>query len=227
MRDKALTSAQASIACLAKVAVSRFEGNDEEGLARFAKSFKFESWVELEEFIHNAANLRDARTAQYTRLLDADIETAWEFLADSAKLETWMFPAEFEAKPGANFNFYPEGWHGKIGVFERGREIRFDAVAGGWTWFSLKPIDDRQTEFMLRDYMAPDYVVADEIRRHPDDLERDQPGGIGTHWQGVLAGWHTGTDTLQDLFRETKRNWSYDALCNLYDILIHDYHRLA
>ena len=52
-----------------------------------------------------------------------------------------MFPAEFDAGLGAVFNFAPEGWHDKIGVCEEDRELKFDAVAGGWTRFSLELVD--------------------------------------------------------------------------------------
>ncbi|MCY4128487.1 MAG: hypothetical protein OXG15_04505 [Gammaproteobacteria bacterium] len=146
------------------------------------------------------------------------------FFSDPKKLATWMFPAEFEAAPGAPFKFAPEGWHGKIGVYAEGRELRFDAVAGGWTWFSLDSITGK-TVFKLRDYMAPDLVVPDDARSGSNSLSEDQPGGEGTHWQGVLSGWHCGVGDLRGEFSGKKPHWDYEALTRLYKLLIEDYHR--
>ena len=178
----------------------------------------------MDSFIHQSVILLDRRTAELTRVLPTDMQTAWEFLANPQKLETWMFPAEFEAKPGAPFNFAPEGWHGKIGVIEVGRELRFDAVAGGWTWFSLDSING-ETVFRLRDYMAPELVIPDDARVRANVRSEDQPGGAGTHWQGVLSGWHCGVDDLRGEFSGEKHGWNYEAITRLYRILIEDYHR--
>lgn len=224
MPNRALASLEESLACLYEIAGRDGATTSQAAMDAFARSYSFHDWAELAAFIHNSSVLVDAQTAQFTRVLETDMASAWEYLATPAKVETWMFPVQFEPRPGASFNFLPEGWHGKIGIFEHGREIRFDAVAGGWTWFRLASIDG-ETVFTLLDFMAPDYVVPPEIRRHHDSLDTDQPGGQGTHWQGVLAGWHQGMDTLQDTFSGAKREWDYDALCRLYDILIADYHR--
>ena len=156
-------------------------------------------------------------------MLSTDLQTAWHYLAKPAKLSKWMFPVQFNAEAGAPFNFAPEGWHGTIGLFEEGKEIRFDAVAGGWTWFRLHSEDDR-TIFRLWDYLPPDFVVPDDVRGDEEDLSEVQPGGSGTHWQGVLAGWHSGLDQLTTEFNGIEDTMPYEVLDRLYKLLILDYH---
>ena len=134
--DRALQSVKGSLSCVESAARGDHALNDDAELESFARAHGFDNWRVLHAFIQESAILLDKHTAQITRVLPTDTQTAWEFLADPLKLATWMFPAEFEAKPGASFKFAPVGWHGKIGIFENGRELRFDAVAGGWTWFS-------------------------------------------------------------------------------------------
>lgn len=224
MRERALESIEGSIACLKNAAGRDEPVSTEADLDVFATKFAFENWVALLAFLRESVILLNKRTAQISRVLPTDMLTAWEFLADPQKLSTWMFPAEFEARAGAPFNFAPEGWQGKIGVFEEGRELRFDAVAGGWTWFSLDLIDG-ETVFKLRDYMAPDLIVPDDARTGSKSLTDDQPGGEGTHWQGVLSGWHCGVDDLRSEFSGKRHEWDYEALSRLYKILIEDYHR--
>lgn len=226
MNLRALESTGSSIAFIKQKARQVFNACESEALELSAQKYKFTSVAELLSFLEESAILLDRRTAIYRRVLQTDIKTAWEFLANPDKLQLWMFGAEFEAMPGADFNFAPDGWHGRIGVFEEGRELRFDAVKGGWTWFSLASVEG-STVFTLRDYMAPELVIPDEIRSSADvaRLKDDQPGGEGTHWQGVLAGWHTGVDDLRGLFSGTRTHWDYEALCELYNLLIIDYHR--
>ena len=223
MPNRALESTEDSVHCLEKLAAEHAV-DDGDAKDSFAREYAFADWSELHGFMQGSAILLDKHTAQLSRVLATDMQTAWEFLADPKKLQTWMFPAEFEAKPCAPFKFAPEGWHGTIGIFEEGRELRFDAVAGGWTWFSLASIDG-ETVFTLRDYLPPDFVVPEHLQSESSSLADVQPGGEGTHWQGVLAGWHSGVDTLQDLFTEEKRQWDYEAIDRLYKILITDYHK--
>ena len=223
MPNRALESTDDSIRFLEKLVAER-AGNQGDAQDSFAREYAFADWSELHSFMQSSAILLDKHTAQLSRVLATDMPSAWEFLADAKKLQTWMFPAEFEAKPCAQFNFAPEGWHGTIGIFEEGRELRFDAVAGGWTWFSLDSKDGK-TVFTLRDYLPPDFVIPESLQSESSSLSDIQPGGEGTHWQGVLAGWHSGVDALQDLFSAEKRQWDYEALDRLYKILISDYHK--
>ena len=224
MPNRALETVNGSINCITDLAGELTPATSSQQLDLFARSYSFTNWASLIEFLQGSATLLDKRTAQITRTLRTDLKSAWEFLANPKQLETWMFPAEFEAKPCAPFKFAPAGWYGTIGVFEEGRELRFDAVAGGWTWFSLDSVDG-ETVFRLRDYIPPNFVVPDEIQRDWRSLDDAQPGGEGTHWQGVLAGWHCGVDTLVDSFIGQKHVWDYDAISRLYRVLIANYHR--
>ncbi len=225
MRDRALESIEGSLACIKEAAYAAKDASDQSALDAFAKDHAFRDWMHLHTFMQESAILLDTHTASYEREIPADRRVVWEFLADPKKLQTWMFEAEFEARPGALFNFAPRGWHGRIGIFKEGYELRFDAVAGGWTWFILAS-SEGGTLFTLRDYMAPDLVVPTDVLAGAKSTVDIQPGGVGTHWQGVLAGWHQGVDDLRSKFTGYSLQWDYEALCRLYNSLIVDYHRV-
>lgn len=222
MRERALTSTTASIQRLREIACAGYSSSG--ALDLFAKNMGMPSWSELEICMARGVVLLNDHIAEITRVLKSDMSISWAHLTNPELLAEWMFPAEFEAKAGADFNFAPEGWYGVIGVFEEGREIRFDAVAGGWTWFRLHQ-EDGKTVFRLWDYLPPDFVVPDDVSRGATDLTSIQPGGAGTHWQGVLAGWHSGLDELAStLGEENQQAIPYDVLDGLYKLLIEDYH---
>ncbi|MCE2407222.1 MAG: hypothetical protein J4G19_06935 [Pseudomonadales bacterium] len=128
MPDRALRSVKGSISCLESAARGDHVLNVGAQLESFACAHGFDNWRVLHTFIQESAILLDKHTAQITRVLPTGMQTAWEFLADPQKLATWMFPAEFEAKPGASFKFAPVGWHGKIGIFERGLFTKLQIV---------------------------------------------------------------------------------------------------
>ena len=193
-------------------------------LDEFAQNHGFSDWSELEFRFEQSGTLLTNHTVSFTRLLNTNRSTAWSYLADDKNIATWMFPAEFEAVGGAPFSFAPEGWHGTIGVLEKEKELRFDAVAEGWTWFRLDEFEGK-TRLRLWDYLPPDFVVPNDVLRD-GALSEVQPGGEGTHWQGVLAGWHTGLDTLADSFSMKRRTLDYESLDRLYKMLIQDYHRV-
>lgn len=84
-------------------------------------------------------------------------------------------------------------------MFEEDRELRFDAIVGGWTWLSFDLIDG-ETPFKLRDYVAPEVVFLDDARLGTNFLSENQPGGKGIHWHDVLSRWHCGVDELGSKF---------------------------
>ena len=73
----------------------------------------------------------------------------------------------------------------------------------------------------LIDYMAPNLVVPYHVRVDGDSVEAHQPGGPGTHWRGVLAGWHYAANSLRDLVVGRFYSGDYDQLTLTYDGLLH------
>ncbi len=51
-----------------------------------ARAHGFGNWRVLHAFIQESAILLDKHTAQITRVLPADMQTAWQILADPLKL---------------------------------------------------------------------------------------------------------------------------------------------
>ena len=50
-----------------------------------------------------------------------------------------------------------------------------------------------------------------------------QPGGPGTHWSGVAAGYHGFVDSLEGHITSKRINLDYDELCKRYLHVLDDY----
>ena len=73
------------------------------------------------------------------------------------------------------------------------------------------------------------YRMADGARV-PERIARDepfgarQPGGPGTHWVGVAAGWHSFVDALEAHVSDAAPRLAYKDLASRYDELLRAYH---
>ena len=52
-----------------------------------------------------------------------------------------------------------------------------------------------------------------------------QPGGPGTPWIGVAAGWHSGANSLRRLFDANAPAHGYEYLCRFYAGHLEDMYR--
>ena len=204
----------------------RQDGNDLSVGAhdRRAQSLGLRNWQQLLQFVDVSAILLDKHRAQYTVPLATNVETAWAYVSEPKKLSSWAIPVEFEPKLGGRFQFSPPEWYGTLGVYDEGKAIRFDSVKGGWTALEVAG-NDKASTLILRDYLPPEFELPASDKDGPDAHLFNQPGGKGTHWHGVLAGWHSGLSDLRNRWDSEVVSLDYATLTTLYDLLIRDYHR--
>lgn len=197
------------------------ERRADEATARsaFAQKWGFDGWADIDSFCRRAGVLTDDNTVVFRRQLSVNREHAWPFISQLEKLAKWHIPTEWDFQEGGRFEF-KNAWGGHIEVLQPGWLIKFRADEGGFTSFEFA-VSEYGTEFVLTDYMGPEVVVPQEVMHEPDSVQRQQPGGPGTHWHGVLAGWHCGTDAFQALVAGSAVDLPYDRFSALYQVLLH------
>ena len=198
------------------------EGNSAQA-NHFAQGYGFNDWSDLELYARSTCVVVERGLIHFQRVLPTTIEFAWRQISRPELSATWGIAVEFDQILGGNFQFIVPDWKGKIGVYTEHEEIRFDADTGGWTSYRLDQIDGR-TVFHLRDYLPEKHEVPDDVKRYPNPKASDQVGGLGTHWPGVLAGWHQGVENLFRLFDGELREFDYTGATNLYHMLLCDYY---
>ena len=207
-------------------ALGKLESNEESTLVQaqqqVAEGFGFGSWLEVVHFSRDCAVLLDVNTVRYKRRLRIDKEHAWKWLVTPELLAKWHIPTEMDFRVGGSFEF-KNAWNGVIGEIDEGSRIRFDADEGGYSVFSL--VEKAEGVFFeLIDYMAPNLVVPSHVRTDGDSAENHQPGGPGTHWRGVLAGWHYGSNVLRNSVVGTTYAAEFAKLEGIYSRLLRSFH---
>ena len=192
----------------------------------------------------NVGVYQDRSTMLWSRRIDAPVEKVWAAVTLKEHLDRWMAGLEspqMELRLGGR-HFWWAG-PGTIDEFEPLRVIRLKCGDGfPFMRYELEPDGDATlftfTDRMNRGERAPGSnweETEDGWRQsHDDPIGTRSPGGPGTHWVGVAAGWHSFVDALEayisgnadgreDLQRlcETHGEWrgfvAYDRLCELYD----------
>ncbi|MDP7226873.1 MAG: hypothetical protein QF909_17095 [SAR202 cluster bacterium] len=118
---------------------------------------------------------------------------------------------------------FERGWDGTISEVDPQRAIQFNVEGeGGWYLrFEIEAADGGCT-FTLTDRMG-DGVDVNEIF-DPETPKRHmyQPGGPGTHWNGVTAGYPDFVDALERHLTGSKLGTDYDELCEAYRPILDD-----
>lgn len=129
----------------------------------------------------------------FERHVPRSSKQVWPFIGTAEGVGSWFIEGcRFQPTLGARF-YFMEGWEGQISIYDEGRTISFFPEAGGETTFETIPVDDGSCLFRLIDRQAPGFVPPDDIPMDdvvPRDVGLYQPGGLGTPWVGILAGWH-------------------------------------
>ena len=105
---------------------------------------------------------------------------------------------------------FKDGWSGWIGDFREHQFIQFNSSNESFTRFELKP-GPKVTELHLIDRLPPDITAPSD-----NHLQNRQPGGKGTHWVGLLAGWHDFLNGLKSHLGQEKIEDNYETLCAQY-----------
>ena len=188
-----------------------------------ARRFGCGDWDDLVRFCDRCAVFAGSSTVRFVRLLPCGVERGWELISDPELLGQWHIPTKMECKVGGRFEF-EEAWGGRIGAMESKCLIRFDADAGGTTTFKLTP-DHDGLQFLLEDTMAPDLEVPQHVVSTVDRSHSLQPGGPGTHWPGVIAGWHYAADAIETLAGGKGGSQDFDKLADIYSYLIQAHYK--
>jgi hypothetical protein len=161
-------------------------------------------------------------TMVWRRQLDVAPERLWNTIATKHGLALWFMPTELEIEQGARFAFVG-GWEGTISDLSplRHRQFDVDGKIRGCLRFEMIP-NEAGCLFSLTDRMGDD-VDSKEIFG-PDATARriHQPGGRGTHWSGVAAGYHAFIDSLQSLLTGIKSDPNDDEMCRTYKRVLGD-----
>ncbi len=183
-----------------------------------AQNLGFMNWNHLVTTAKRCCEVLDPNTVRYSRTLETGRQRAWQLITDQEHLSTWMFETKLELRVGGTFEF--PTWKGVISRLEDLHCIRFTAEAGGFSQFEISAVNDNQTRASLIDYLPAGMLVPDHLTQGSDVFGMKQHGGPGTHWAGLLAGWHSGSDSLEAYASNKQNTQNYMALVRLYEMLL-------
>jgi len=174
----------------------------------------------------NAGYLVDTHAMCWVRNLQSPLDEAWRAVSTLEGLQKWWIvpgcTKTFELKPGGVFAHH---WTNEVQRFQEAEYIDFRAypfsLAGtGGMRFELTPLGAEITRFSFLDTWAPD---AQPGQGPAEQIA--QPGGAGTPWSGVAAGWHRMIDQLETVLGRAGGFPSYDQLCTFYARHLTDLYR--
>ena len=161
----------------------------------------------------DAGRLVDRHAMAWIRRLNTSLDEAWETISTLKGLARWWgMPIHvLELQVGGAFKHH---WENEVTSFEERDHVDFAEPRGryagtGGLRFEIRP-DGDATMFTLLDTWAEGAVFED------GGPLAHQPGGPGTPWIGVAAGWHMGVDSLRRLFDPDAPAHDYERLCRFY-----------
>ncbi len=151
----------------------------------------------------------DKNTVLFVREYAVSGDRLWQAVSQQDELSIWFMETNLELRIDGKYEF-KDGWNGWIGDLREPDFIQFNSSNESFTRFVLKP-GATGTELHLIDRLPPD------ISAPPDNqIQNQQPGGKGTHWVGLLAGWHDFLEALKSYLAGEKIEDNYETLCMQY-----------
>ncbi|MEM1340288.1 MAG: SRPBCC domain-containing protein [Bacteroidota bacterium] len=143
----------------------------------------------------------------------------WHAITKPEELENWFMKTEIDIRVGGKFAFKGgwKGWIENLKVFEY---IQYNSSLESFTRLDIISTKNG-VELHLKDQIPEDMIA-------PTDpgIQHIQPGGNGTHWVGLLAGWHDFLLALHShLLREEVED-HFDLLCLKYRKILNDRYAL-
>lgn len=147
--------------------------------------------------IDNVARLLERNTLLLERHFAVSPERLWQAVATREGLGHWFMPTPHEIEEGGRFAF-EGGWEGTVTRVDPPQCIEFtpDESPEAYLRFEIEPAAGGSL-FRLIDKMGP---AADAAKLFGADTPKHlvyQPGGVGTHWSGVVSGYHGFVDALE------------------------------
>lgn len=179
----------------------------------------------MSDMLRDAGRLVSHSSMVWIRKLDVPHSAVWEAVSTKKGLDRWwMAPVEIELRPGGKFSHH---WENTISDLKEHYFIHFvnDSFDSRGMRFELKPTSSG-TLFNFIDSWAED-AVPEKSLLPPDanGIDIIQPGGPGTPWSGMAAGWHDSIDKLESYLTRKKYDHSYEDLCKFYAGYLADYYR--
>ncbi|MBT3270918.1 hypothetical protein HN371_27500 [Candidatus Poribacteria bacterium] len=171
--------------------------------------------------VHLARN-----TMSWSRRIDAPVERVWEAVTRKEHLDEWYMAAQqTELRLGGKHDWFQDG--GVVDEYEPLRAIRFYAPKNrSWQRFSVEP-DGGSSVFTLTDRIGDGSYWPDTeweeteggwVQLPEERVAVRSPGGRGTHWVGIAAGYHGFVDSLDTYITGNTDGYaSYERLNELYD----------
>lgn len=169
--------------------------------------------------------LSDRQTIVCERVIPVGRDRFWQAIATREGLAEWFMPTNAEIVKGGRFSFQ-EGWEGVITQVTDREAIQFepDDAGGAFLRFEIAAVDEG-CNFRLIDRMGAGKLAKNLMPQAPEYVVY-QPGGPGTHWAGVVAGYHCFVNELQSHLTGTQAGSDYDDLCRHYQALMDQWHNL-
>ena len=189
-----------------------------------AREYGFESWIKLTAFVPNLGKIEDRHTMRFSRVFERTSAQLWPYLIDPEHLRNWYMETSWDYRVGGRFSF-KFGWEGVIEEIQPEVTIAFRADEGGLTRFLLEPVGTgcrfSIIDSMRAGFVTPDHLVAND----PPQMTR-QPGGPGTHWIGIITGWHGFVDSLEQYVtgKEMPEAFADEGLVDTYSNMIENFH---
>jgi|GEM_PF-1383870 len=174
------------------------------------------------QLIERAGTLAEPHAMFWIRSLCAPVEQVWPMVSTRTGLERWWIvpPTRFELRKGGRFNHH---WNNTIVDFREAEYIDFaensaEYAGTGGMRFELAAANGSSTRFIFLDTWGRDMTP-------PAETGGEQPGGPGTPWAGVAAGWHAMVDRLERLFDDAAPAHDYEQLSRFYAQYLTDLYR--
>ena len=170
----------------------------------------------------NAGRLVDRRSMVWFRKLDAPLEQVWKTVSTKEGLKTWWMAAdkiEIDLRPGGIFQHH---WQSTIVDVRENALIAFNEMQ-----LELKS-NGEGTLFSFVGRVKVDGVPGPsqiEGQAEEDELDVTQPGGPGTLWTGVAAGWHCQVDALETAIIGRTFEHTWEDGCRFYAGYLGDLYR--
>ncbi|MEM7033074.1 MAG: SRPBCC domain-containing protein [Chloroflexota bacterium] len=173
--------------------------------------------------IPNQAIFVDKHTILFHRHLHVDQSRLWSAISTKHELDQWFMPTELDLRNDGNYSF-EGGWDGWISDLNPPHHLQFNSSPTSFTRFEIE-VRSEGVLLSLIDRLQVDVTPPKATEEDEDGIMYNQPGGPGTHWTGVIAGWHCFVDALEDYLAGQEGEDLYDQRCMAYNNFLEEYHR--
>ena len=147
--------------------------------------------------MENVARMLEKNTLVWEREFPVKPEKLWDAIATKEGLSHWFMPTPFEIEQGGRFD-WEGGTEGTITEIDPPHRIRFTPDRSDEADMLLE-IEETENGclFKLTDKIEPGFDALKFFSADTPKYEIYQPGGIGTHWTGIVSGYHRFVDAWE------------------------------